>query len=416
MSGVPGDAGAIVSLAHQLAVAADVADTHASRLASARRADWTGEGAEAFRARAGSLTDDATAVADRLRSASGTLQRYAEVLLQQRDTVLAAERQFADARGEVARDPLDLAGYASMLRAGATRRAELAELEHAAIRAASELATLAADPGWGDNWFDPFGWFDDDRSVPRRDVGDDVVEKSSFEPWDIQQREIGSCALLSTLSSLMRTDRGDEWLRDRVRWDAEREGYWVTLYDEGRPVRVFVDHVYGHGANQRVDNILWDGSRPSLASLYETAVAQHIGYDDLEDGIARTRAMELITGQAGVEHQYVYPGPSSTAWQDVFAALNRGDPVSAGTMVDVGGDGSWEIEVHRRGSDGALVTDEVDLRGNHAYAVVGAEPDGSVWVVNPWGPHNGADGGGPFLVSRETFADLFSGVAYAELP
>lgn len=417
MSGVPGDAGAVASLAHQLARAADAADTHASRLTSARRAHWTGDGAEAFRARAGSLVDDATALADRLRSASGTLQRYAEVLTQQQSTVLAAERRFADARDDVARNPLDLAGYASMLRAGAARRAELAELERAAARAASELATLAGNPGWGDHWYDPFGWWDDDdRSVPGKDVGDDIVEKSSFEPWDIQQREIGDCSLMSALSSIMRTDRGDEWLRDHVRWDEERDGYWVTLYEDGRPVDVFVDKVYGHGANQRVDNVLWDGSRPSLASLYEAAVAQHLGYEDLDDGIPMAQADELITGNAGTYYEYPYPSPDSEAWQDVEAALRRGDPVNAGTMDDVTGDGSWDIEVQRRNWKGEIVTDEISLMGNHAYSVVGTEPDGSVWLINPWGPSNGADGGGAFLVSPEVFGNLFSGIAYSELP
>jgi len=50
----------------------------------------------------------------------------------------------------------------------------------------------------------------------------------------------------------------------------------------------------------------------------------------------------------------------------------------------------------------------VDLYGPHSYAVSGIEADGSVWVMNPWGTGNPADGGGPFLVSAADF-DLYFG-------
>lgn len=415
MSDVPGDAGAIAALAQHLENAAQVAERQESRLVDARRVRWAGEAADAYCRRVGTLADGAADVATRLRSASATLQRYAETLTRHRSAILTAEHRLDRARDEAAGDPLNLGRWTQVLRAGLAVRAELNELEQAAVRAATELATLAEDPGWGDSWWDPFGFFDD-HTVPTRDVGDDVVEKSSFEPWDIQQREIGSCSLLSTLSSLMRTDGGDQWLRDNVRWDEEADGYWVTLYEDGRPFEVFVDKVYKYGANQRVDNWLWDGSRPSIASLYETAVAQHLGFADLDDGISRLRAAELVTGRTATEYSYVYPGPNSAAWKDVVAALRRSDPVTAGTVHDVLGDGSWDIEVQRRNGHGDLVTDEITLQGNHAYAVIGAEPDGSVWVVNPWGPGNGADGGGPFLVSPEIFGNLFYGVACGELP
>lgn len=327
----------------------------------------------------------------------------------------AAEHRFEERRRDVSGNPLNIGAYLDMLRAASEHRAELAELELAATRAAAELLTLSGDPGWGDSWFDPFGWVDD-PAIPRREIDDDILEDGSFDPETIKQRHIGSCSLLSALASLMNSDRGDEWIRKNIRWDEAREGYWVTLYTDGVPVDVFVDHVYGQGAEQGSDGFwVFDGGEPGIASLYEAAVAQHIGYDDLNDGISGVTAMELLTGENGTYIEAPYPGQNET-WTQVTDALERGDPVNTGTLTDIGGDGSWDVEVQRLDSDDNLVTDQVSIRGNHAYAIVGSEPDGSVWIMNPWGPGNGADGGGAFLVPPEVFSNLFHGVTISEIP
>jgi hypothetical protein len=206
--------------------------------------------------------------------------------------------------------------------------------------------------------------------------------------------------MLSSIVSLLSTDGGDDFIRDHVRWDPDKNGYWVTLYKNGEPTEVFVEYVFDNGAKQ--NDWQWGifgGDKPSIAALYEAALRQEYGYDFIDGGVP-AEAMEIITGH-----------PVDTIENDEHTGLSESQVDELRDVIDDGGqvvlssprDGEHHITV--TGEDGS--TREVEIVTTHAYAVTRIEADGSVWVRNPWGPGNSADGGGEFRVSAEDVADLF---------
>lgn len=66
--------------------------------------------------------------------------------------------------------------------------------------------------------------------------------------------------------------------------------------------------------------------------------------------------------------------------------------------------------------DGELTDIEVDVVGGHAYMVERIDDDGGVWVRNPWGQGNGADGGEVFRMDADEFARIFGRVTVSQAP
>ncbi|MBT0994310.1 hypothetical protein KIN34_08435 [Cellulomonas sp. DKR-3] len=404
MSVLPGDVAAVGGTASAADRAARaVADT-ATLVRDERRAlDWTGAAADACDARLAAVADGAGVVATSLATISTALATYAtELAAAQAEAQLAdAERRRTEAR--LAAEPLDLSAWFAHLRArvrvwGAVQGAEAsADRAAAAVRAA--LGTGA----------DAIGALAD---AARRDtdVPDDVLTDGSTEQGDVQQRGIGSCYLLSSLMGLLRTDDGDRLLRENVRWDELQQGYWVTLYVDGEPTEVFVDGVYDGGVRQPAGSV-------GLVSLYEAAVGIHLGYADLDDGGYPEDAMELVTGEDARAYStddswWPWDDGFSDHRDDIAGRLDDGASVTADTggRPDVD---DLHVQVER---DGALVDVEVDVVGGHAYMVERIDDDGGVWVRNPWGQGNGADGGEVFRLDADEFARVFGRVTVSETP
>lgn len=179
---------------------------------------------------------------------------YADVLDKAQDAARDAAADAARARRRYEADRFDLLAYAehavargALLAAGAAAQVA-ARVAADRIRAAMGAGVPAADA--------LADVVHRDRAVP-----DDALTRGSFDPEDVQQHAIGSCYLLSTLMGLLRTDAGDDFLREHVRWDPSRRGYVVTLYEDGKPVEVFVDAVYDEGSTTARLGKAWGSSR-----------------------------------------------------------------------------------------------------------------------------------------------------------
>lgn len=127
-------------------------------------------------------------------------------------------------------------------------------------------------------------------------------------------------------------------------------------------------------------------------------------------------AMELITGKKS----YYYEDNDAWAIKDrlpgaadsldnggaaVISSLQKGD--------FPGGAEEVEITVEKR-EDGKLVEHDVTLVGSHAYTVERIEADGTVWIRNPHGAGNNADGGGALRLSQEDVDKYFWRIQYSE--
>lgn len=63
----------------------------------------------------------------------------------------------------------------------------------------------------------------------------------------MDQQAIGDCLLLATLQAYSQSEDGRQLLRDNIRLNDARDGFIVTLYDNGQPVDVNVTDYYTNG-------------------------------------------------------------------------------------------------------------------------------------------------------------------------
>ena len=403
MSGF-GDPAAVSSASDSLRRAAAVAEQARSLASRAQPDVWRGRAADAYLSANRETLPSATRLSDALDSASGTLGRYAAV---QRELQADYERAQADLDRSVAalkRNPLDVSAGMTAVGAQVAGLGALGKLQQAAASAAGELRALSNEDGndGAHPWWDPFGWFTEDRDPddPDQRVSDNVLDDDSFTSDDVAQGQIGDCFALSSIVSLLNTDAGDDFIRDNVRWDPDKKGYWVTLYEDGKGEEVFVDHVYGKGARQKDwEWFIFSGDKPSIAALYESALQSKYGYSYLEGGLS-WEAMEKITGREVTQQANEdYSGFSPRQVDSLRDVLN------AGGQVTVSSPRSGEHPLTVEAPDGS--TRQVELVTQHSYVATKIEADGSMWVRNPWGPGNSADGGGEFKVSADDVARLF---------
>ena len=180
----------------------------------------------------------------------------------------------------------------------------------------------------------------------------------------------------------LNTSGGRAILRNNIRWDSKAGGYWVTLYDHGNPQEVFVDKVYGQGADQVDRTTLWWTNRsPEVATLYEAAYAKMIGYDDLSDGGKPDFVMAAITGKpASIQALSRKNAESDLA--HMKERLLFGSPVIAWTTSR-----STEYVVEDATivrPDCKVVHDDIDIvsgpQSSHANSVERVDSDGTVWM------------------------------------
>ncbi|MEV8339297.1 C2 family cysteine protease [Leucobacter sp. NPDC077196] len=398
MSGF-GDPAAVEAAAAALRTGSQAAERARDQAARARPDTWSGAAADAYSAAAEQTLPESLRLADTLEAAAGTLRRYTAVQREAQSHYEQAQSDVDRATQALRSNPLDIPAALTIARAEFAAFGALGQVQQAASTAADELRAAVGEEGDGRPWWDPFGWFNDPEDPDER-VSDNILDDDAFDPDDVAQGSIGDCFMLSSIVSLLNSDQGDEFIRENVRWDPEREGYWVTLYSNGEPEEVFVEYVFDNGAKQSDwDWWIFGGDKPSIAALYEAAIRQEYGYDFIDGGVP-AEAMEIITGH-----------PVDVIENSNYAGLDEGQVDELREVLDDGG--QVVISSPRNGDHQITVTDpdgnsrEVDVVTSHSYVITRIDPDGSVWMRNPWGPGNSADGGGEFRVSPEDVEDLF---------
>ena len=63
----------------------------------------------------------------------------------------------------------------------------------------------------------------------------------------VDQQAIEDCFLLAALQAYSQSEDGRQLLRDNIRLNDARDGFIVTLYDNGQPVDVNVTDYYTNG-------------------------------------------------------------------------------------------------------------------------------------------------------------------------
>lgn len=394
-----GDPAAVSAAADELRRAATDVERTRALVGTATPDLWRGVAADAFSAAATATLPVAEGLADSLAAAAGTLTRYAAVQREALSASSGAQADFDKAHRALESNPLDVLAAVDLVASRAAAFGAAARLQQAASTAAAELLTAVGEEGDARPWWDPFGWFND-ADEPDERVTEGILDDDSFDPDDVAQGNIGDCFMLSSVGSLLSSDGGDEFIRDNVRWDADKEGFWVTLYSDGEPKEVFVDYVFDNGARQGDwDWLVFSGDKPSIAALYEAAIREEYGNDFLDGGVPAD-AMEIITGrEVDVVENSDYSG------MDPEQVDGLRDVLDDGGQVVISSPRSGENQITVTAPDGS--SREIEVVNTHSYVVTRIDPDGSVWMQNPWGPGNSADGGGEFRVSPDDVENLF---------
>lgn len=400
-----GDAVAVAGAAETVRAISLVMTSGTDRVAGARPRQWEGDAADRYDERRAATTTVAYRAADAHKTAAAALSGFADVLTAQSAKHDDAVARFAAALPGVISLTPNPGDVKAMNEAIADAKAAIAGARREGDAVARRLDALFDDAPSGDQpWWDPYGRFEGER-IPREDVMPGMLDGSKLDPSQFTQGQLNDCFVLVAAMSLTRTDAGDQFLRDHVRWDAAKGGYWVTLFVDGQATEVFVDKVYGQGVRDR------DDTGPSVGALYEAALAQKFGYDYLHFGNIG-KAMRYITGADVTDIWHDGDELTSGDWKDVRTALVDGGFAQVGTPKGspITVDAQWVDESGQQQSGTARIL------GEHAYMVDRVEADGSVWVVNPHGAGNSLDPGVPFKLSAEDARKVFHYAVYTGKP
>ncbi|WP_281241799.1 C2 family cysteine protease [Actinomyces ruminicola] len=452
---VPGSPGGVLAVADSWRAGARVLDEAASSVVSSRLAvpSWQGISAEAFRSSSRGLEGDLDASIMGLLDGARHLEAYAQVLA---DAQEALERLRALV-GAALLEAVD-AGAPAVLVAGvryAAAGAAVGIRARVSIAAMRTAAALNAVGVGGDGAGSGVGVGASGDSVAddsKGKVDDHTGAKTAFSAEDIRrlrqqadgradwdsahQGDIGDCYLLATLDAYSRTEDGEQFLRDHVRWSEKDQAFIVTLYDDdGKPVYVKVTDYYTDG-NQ--GDQVRDRQMPNLISVYERAYGQYLGDHDLPGGKAN-EAMEDLSGRDAhrvetkgapgflgwwrEDHKY-----TDSEWKEIEDAVEAGCPVVGGTSDGDFDDGS-SVEAWADTDDNGRV-DDSDEKGvytiaeGHAYSVVAID-DKYVTLRNPWA-RNDTSGGyvppeedeedGLIRITREDYEKYFQHTDIGEIP
>ena len=396
-----GDPDSVSALAtHMAGVSVDFVGT--GQDIQANNPAWQGLAADAFDAAkqcvAADLFENGALVSD----GATAIQQYSAELQRLNDAYEEARARWQAASDRVRANPLDIVAHVETFAANASAAAVTVDWGHAGIRCGATLAQLAGEIRFEltatADLLD--GLFDDpeaNRRVPNGELGDD-----QFDPDSLRQGAVGDCFLLAEINALLLTDEGKDWLKKQIRWDADAGGYWVTLYENGEPVEVFVQGTYAQGV---------DGG-DGMASLYESAARQRFGWDGVNGGWPAD-AYEWLTGTKGKAQDPI----TDDVRQDMSDTLaNGGQVVVASHEGSFGDDKEYDLTATRVNPDGTTEEFEARLAAPHAYTVEKVDANGDVWIRNPWGEGNSYDGGGVFKVSKADFDAVFWQATTSQLP
>ena len=395
MTSLPGNPAAINAAATVFRASSTAHEDASQRVADLAVDGWGGDAATKFASSRTRLQEPAATLADDLEDVATALNGYADALTTAQQDYDAAVADWHAENDHLKDWPIDV--FSRFRRQGAYDRAEDAMVD---ARDAAEVAAAAIQAATRDvDLSEPFVWFTN-TPPPGVPVSGDLLGDGAFDHLDgVDQRDLGTCWLISGVLALMQTDAGDAFLRQNVVWDEAAGGYWVTLYGPEGPTKYLVKDVFeGYTAQ--------GNGQPSIAALYEAAVAQHMTFTDLEGGYSY-EGLALITGQ-DVER---LPVTDPTAISTTATTLAAGGTAVGGIYDDV-----QDIPVSVTDPSGQTVTTTVDLVAPHAYAIERIDPNGTVWVRNPWGPGNSADGGQLIGLTQEQYTQYFDYMASVGAP
>lgn len=216
-----------------------------------------------------------------------------------------------------------------------------------------------------------------------------------------EQGGLGDCWVLASFLGFQASEKGREGLAKMITPSA-KGGYDVKFGSSCVPYHV--DKVYGDGAKFAGDQ----GMISILESAYSQTGGGSSAYLMCVGGFSFT-SQAKITGSESEHHLVASIGNKvrDQVTQDhvkTNALIAEGRSVVLGTMKDM----TFTTDVMRNGT--LFRNQPVKTLGMHQYAVTKATPDG-VWVVNPWGPGNSADGGGEIWIPKEQVNHSFSDIA-----
>lgn len=123
----------------------------------------------------------------------------------------------------------------------------------------------------------------------------------------VDQQAIEDCFLLAALQAYSQSEDGRQLLRDNIRLNDARDGFIVTLYDNGQPVDVNVTDYYTNGLQGQ------QTAPPTLLNIYERAYGLYFGGQNLARGGESKTAMERISSR-GPDRIDTRGGTGATFW------------------------------------------------------------------------------------------------------
>ena len=441
---VPGSPGGVRALAASWRRSGDTVGEGASLMSSAGSSapSWQGVSAQAFSAAASLLSGELSGRAGELGRGAGVMDAYAGVL--ERAHGMAADLQAQAARLLVTSIASPATAPACQVAATVittTFNTLLSTIDLAAASAAASLGTAVSANSRNGNG-EPSKGKGDTQSFSEEDkkrLREQADGKGDWNP-DANQTSMPDCFMLVTLQGYSATEKGQQFLRDHVKWDGGKGCFTVTLYDDkGNEVHVDVYDYYANGTKDKA-------GRPTLMSVYERAYGEQFGDDDLNNK-PPAEAMKRISGKdvtsadtwggtgffwflAREDHKY-----SGRQWGSIDRSVDAGCPVVAvtaedmppGTKVEAATDtnGDGKIDTENKGAHGEAPDREVTRRlGSgegraHAYTVVAVD-DQYVTLRNPWGmnltPKGERADTGLIRISREDYERYFSQTRIAADP
>lgn len=398
-----GDSTAVAALASHVG-ASSVAMVDVGATVAAVEPRWAGHAGDAFRTTRDEHVADILENGAYISNGATCIQTYATELNRANVDFSAAKQRWQTASDRLRVNPLDFGAigetFAAQLAGARATQAwtEAAsrcgdELTRIAGRIRAELTIIA----------EILDALDGDR--PNQTSDRDLVTDDQLDPGVLRQGDIGDCFLMAEINALLQTQDGQQWLESHVRWDAAAGGHWVTLYENGAPVEVFVQGTIEQGATS--------SNGPGLAGLYEAAALQRFGWGNVNFGGWPADAYGWITGTQGQEHSPI----DDSVRDDMRATLNSGGQVVVASHDGAFGSAeSYSVVAYRDAADGSRTPCIVQLAAPHAYTVERVEPNGDVWMRNPWGADNPYDDGGVFLVTKSDFDIVFWQATTSTLP
>jgi hypothetical protein len=239
----------------------------------------------------------------------------------------------------------------------------------------------------------------------------------------VDQQAIGDCLPLATLQAYSQSEDGRQLLRDNIRLNDARDGFIVTLYDNGQPVDVNVTDYYTNGLQGQQTAPPPSSTSTSARTACTSAGRTWQGAENRRRPWSVSPAADRIASTPVVaQGRRSGPGDdtySDSEWQQIEQAIHDDRPVVASSIEGgIISDDSVDADTNNDGvfdaGSGPGAEDQggsYQIADNHAYTVESID-DEYVTLINPWGNNpdagnNHVGSGGRIRITREEYATYF---------